>query len=491
MTDSQVHPLRKILLVVTTGGFTHAAPVLEIGRVLAERGHTIEFATLEGQEDWITEYDFVSNLHILGPGSTSEQLAWDISKGIGKAMASEYLWTYLGLKKIMDDMTMRPAMIIADFFVEAANDIHVQYNVPIAIMRPNLPPFHLLRSYIPGQPGLQLPGALTSENTSMWLRIKNEINCLRDFPAIFRAARGIKKMRNDHGIFFPNHKPKKPDYLTLINSFYGLQLLHDLPPTCVPIGPLLSPNYPPLDDQCGSFLSRRKSVLYIALGTYSILPLGDAAAITHDVFCLMDKKLIDGVIWTMAKICREGLKKFSVGVSKTEVMSYLLDNKHPDFLFHFPGSQRAILAHNSTKLCFTHGGVSSANEALYHCKPVLMMGIFDDQLTNCAQLVAGGAAESLSKTDELFDKAKKILSEDNGSYQHNLLQLKRFSDIAAHRKYHAANLIEQLMYNKELRFKDGKELQSMHLRTADICISAYEAKNRVLNVASEPVQGLA
>ncbi|OQE92989.1 hypothetical protein PENNAL_c0006G10372 [Penicillium nalgiovense] len=46
MSHSQVHPSRKILLVVTTGGF-HTSPVLEIGRVLAERDHQIEFATLE------------------------------------------------------------------------------------------------------------------------------------------------------------------------------------------------------------------------------------------------------------------------------------------------------------------------------------------------------------------------------------------------------------------------------------------------------------
>ena len=47
----------------------YTAPVLEIGRVLAERGHEIEFATVEGQESWVNpEYDFVNKLHQLGPG---------------------------------------------------------------------------------------------------------------------------------------------------------------------------------------------------------------------------------------------------------------------------------------------------------------------------------------------------------------------------------------------------------------------------------------
>ncbi|KAF7551414.1 hypothetical protein G7Z17_g5018 [Cylindrodendrum hubeiense] len=74
MDLSDAHPSRKILLVVTTGGFAHAAPVLEIGRTLAERGHAIEFATLDGQENWIEpdEYGFVTKIHLLGPGPTEE-----------------------------------------------------------------------------------------------------------------------------------------------------------------------------------------------------------------------------------------------------------------------------------------------------------------------------------------------------------------------------------------------------------------------------------
>ena len=95
--DKSIYPLRKILLVVTTGGFTHAAPVLEIGRALASRGHTIEFATLEGQEHWVQEYGFVTKVYLLGHGPTDEQLeahyrrsqAWDISKGLGASMESK------------------------------------------------------------------------------------------------------------------------------------------------------------------------------------------------------------------------------------------------------------------------------------------------------------------------------------------------------------------------------------------------------------------
>jgi hypothetical protein len=130
-------------------------------------------------------------------------------RGYWKSHGLKYLWdsfwpqTYHSLKKIMDNPATRPGMIIADFFVEAANNIHVEYKLPLAIVSPNMPSFQMPCSYIPGQPGFQLPGTLTSEDTSLWLRIKNEIFFLPDLPEILRAARWNKRMRNENGVFHP------------------------------------------------------------------------------------------------------------------------------------------------------------------------------------------------------------------------------------------------------------------------------------------------
>lgn len=114
------------------------------------RGHTVEFATLNGQEHWVDsrDYEFITRVHALGPGPTDEQMEahyrrsqqWDVSKGLGPSMPSKYLFdslwpqTYHGLKGIMDDPATRPSLMVADFFVDAVKDVHVEYRFPIAVV---------------------------------------------------------------------------------------------------------------------------------------------------------------------------------------------------------------------------------------------------------------------------------------------------------------------------------------------------------------------
>lgn len=476
---------------------------MEIGRVLAERGHTIEFATLDGQESWIKPeiYGFVTDIHLLGPGPTAEQLdahyrrmqAWDVRKGIEPSLISKRMFdtfwpqTYHGLKKII--AVSPPSFIVADFFVDAANDMLVEYKIPIAIVCPNWPPLQIPCSYVPGEPGFQLPGTLTSEGASMWLRAKNEMLILSDLPAIIRHFEWTRKMRSKNGVNYPVHKPKKPDYLLFVNSFVGLEIPRDLPPTCAAVGPLLSPTWPPLDTEFETFMTKHTSVLYIALGTHIVLPHQDIIKIITGVLRLIEEDLLDGVIWAIPKTGRHDIDanetiNIKTGNQASDIrLADLLANNHPDWLFPFFAPQRAILDHKSTKIYFTHGGGSSANEALYHGKPMLSMGIFFDQTSNTTRLVAGGVAESLDKfsftSDEIYAKAKKILvCEEGESYQRDVLRLQRIAQIASRRKEHAADLVEEMMYDNELRFdEDGRELRPMHLQTADSRMSVFKAKN--------------
>lgn len=477
--------------------------------MLAAHSHMIEFTTLEGQEDWVKnkEYEFIAKVHLLGTGLTEDQLEahyhqsqkWDVSKGLGALMESKYLFdsfwpqTYHSLKDIMDDLTSRLDMMIVDFFVEVVKNIHVEYQLLITVVWPNIPFLMMPCSYIPGQPGFQLEGTLTSKTASMWLHIKNELVMLTGLGTILKWVNWTKQMHQANGIYYSTHHPQKSDYLVLVNSFFGLEIPRDLPPTCAPVGLLLSPTYPPLDTSCQEFLGRCQSVLYIGLGTHIILLNQDAVKIINGVMHLLQEGLIDRVIWAISQRSHQGLNRNQTFQTKpdsttttTTKLSDLLTNKHPNWLFPFFAPQRAILDHESTKLYFTHGGGSSTNKALYHGKPLLIMGFFFNQIANTTHLVAAGVAKSLSKfhftSNDLYDKVKQILIQSNGKkdgdYLRNVLCMKHIAHIATNCRNFTADLVEGLMYDNELCFgHGGQELQPMHLQTAEIHMPVYKAKN--------------
>ncbi|GFG13109.1 UDP-glucuronosyltransferase 3A2 [Aspergillus udagawae] len=501
-------PSRKTLLVVTGGGYTHAAPVLELGKILANRGHVIDFATLDGQEKWTDGFP-VSRTHLMGPGPTEEQLdahykrsrLWDPSKGLADVMDSKYLFdslwtqTYHRLKEIMADPATRPDMMVADFFVDAVKDIHFEYKLPIAVVWPQMPYLMVPCSYIPGQPGFQLDMTLTSEDASMWSRINNELVVVRALPEALNLRKWTKAMRKRAGLNYLLPTPAKPDYLLLVNSFFGLEVPKDLPPLVAAVGPILADEYPPLDDIHQRFLDRHAKTIYVALGTHIILPHADVRKIIQGLIQAIEAGLIDGVIWSVGKSGRQLFNtadQFTIA-GQTVCFGDLLDGKHANWLFPFFAPQRSILDHPHARIYFTHGGGSSANEGLYHGKPMLVMPFFFDQIGNAAKLAGGGTSEVLHKfrftAEEVYTKMRLILEDRDGSYARNVLRLQRIAHVASKRKQLGADLIEEVLYDTELRVVDGKETRPMHLQTADMRMPVYKAKNWDLMAVSGLVLG--
>jgi len=471
--------------------------VLEIGKVLAELGHTVEFATLDGQAHWLKDYDFVSKTYLMGPGPSDAEYEehylrmrkWDTSKGLAEVMNSKYLfdsgWTaeYKHLKAICEDEATKPDFMLADFFVEAVKDMHYQFQMPIATVWPQMPFLMIPCSYIPGQPGFTLDMALTSETMSMWSRIRNDLVVVHALPTILKWVRWTKQMRRRAGVNYDIPRQSKPDYLIFINSFFGLGIPRDLPPLVAAVGPILADTYPPLDPELSSFLHTHKKVLYIALGTHIIISHADSIKIISGILSALSSGLIDGVIWAVAKSGRQDLDRSHVFTYQDQqlVLGDLLDGKHADWTFQFFAPQRAVLEHQNVVLYFTHGGGSSANEALFHGKPAICMGIFSDQIANTARLVAGGVAESLNKFtftgDELYGKIKLIVEDKEGLFALNSRRLRNIARVASRRKYLAADLIEEVLYDTELRIRDGKMIRPMHLQTADMRMSIWKARN--------------
>ncbi len=210
--------------------------MLELGRILAQRGHRIEFATHKGQQKWVAPdyYSFVSRVHDMGEPMAAEQEAAHYLDMQQSDPRRDY-WGYFRPKLTVDAFwtsdfaflkdivaASKPDMIVADFFVDAVRDIQYITGIPVAMVWPQMPYGFAKVSYIPGVPGFQID-ALSSEHASLETRVRAELRPLRALPAIIHYLSFVRNMRRAAGVNYSlPHAQRTPDHLALVNSFWGL-----------------------------------------------------------------------------------------------------------------------------------------------------------------------------------------------------------------------------------------------------------------------------
>ncbi|KAI8255441.1 UDP-glucuronosyltransferase 1-6 [Colletotrichum sp. SAR 10_98] len=446
---------RRILLVSTVGGFTHAAPVLELGSVLAARGHEVHFGTNTGQEHWASAYPSISRIHSFGPTLPDDEAEqhytrmrqWRPSDGVGSIMQSKYLFdsywpdTYFHLRELVLDPDTRPDMIIADFFVDAAaKDMMIELGVPIAIMWPQMP--YLLA------PSIHLVAHQKRNGVVLGSAPYYGVDAV--VQEIEEAAWRPSCVAGGH----------KTNHLVFINSFFGLEPPKDLPPLMVPVGPILSDEFTGLDDIYLDFLESHDKTVYVALGTHIVLPDEDLAKLIRGLVMSLDMGHINGVIWSIpaaAKRRADTTASFERKGGSNLTVGGIFDGRHSEFLVISFAPQRAILEHTSTRVYLTHGGGSSANEALFHGTPVLVMGYFFDQLANSARLVESGVGLVMDKfnftPEGMASRICTIVVDPEGKISRNVERMKRIARVASRRKHFAADMVEEVIHDHELRFR--------------------------------------
>ncbi|KAF7595517.1 hypothetical protein BBP40_005853 [Aspergillus hancockii] len=489
---------RRFLIVVTAGGKTNATAIFEIARILHCRGHIIDFATLDGQQKWVNDYDFFSNVHILGPGQTTEteetaylrmsQWRLGLFHSFGPIMDTkiylESTWetVYPSLSALVQDPVSRPDFIIADYWVDAARDMQVENDIPIAMHWPQMPTNMLPASYIPGAAGLQVK-VLTSEHASLWQRLQNYLILVRALPHIVRYRRWQRRMRVRMGVHRALPSRPKPDYLLLVNSFFGLEPAKDLPPNVAAIGPVLSDDFPGLSGKIEIFIQEHKRVLYISLGTHVLLPDRTLQCILDGATRTMQDGLVDGIIWAMRGMA---LKQFDLNARapnalKGHTVADLVAGSHPHIFFTDFAPQRAVLNHPHTHIFLSHGGPASVNEALYHGVRLVTIGVYFDQLQNALRLRDAGVSIPLDKdtldAEELHGALVTISRDTTGSFAQNRDRMKMIASIAARRKHLAADLIEETLADFEGRRGGPDCKRAMHLQTADMRMPGWRARN--------------
>ena len=344
-------------------------PILEIGKILATRGHRIEFATLEGQQTFADSYNFISQVHIVGPGVLPEDeerqylkmSAWENLRGYGPILEikqfldSTWPHVYRNLKAIMRSSSSRPDMILADYLVEAALDEGAEWGVLVAQHWPQMLTMMLAASYITGYAGLQVE-VLTSEHATIWQRLKNELVLLRIAPVAIKYKRWLQNMWRSEGVSGTFQMRNKPEHLVLVNSFFGVEVAKDIPPNVAAIGPVLADEYDPLSADLQAFLSTHERVLYIFLGTHVLLCNEALRKMLEGAIDAHQRGLIDGVVWAIRGMAR---RQFDTDMSspgrldKPMSIAALMDNSHPDYHFIDFAPRRAVLDHSSVKVFLT------------------------------------------------------------------------------------------------------------------------------------------
>lgn len=157
--------------------------------------------------------------------------------------------------------------------------------------------------YIPGLPGMQLKH-LTSEHASLWERMMEEYSALRLTLSMVPYIVQRRRHRAAAGLRRPTGRPPaKPDYLVLVNSFFGLEVAKDLPPLVRAIGPVLSDEYPdvPPESPLAAFLASHRRILYVSFGTHMETPGWRKRRMVEGMQQAMQEGDIDGVVWAMKK----------------------------------------------------------------------------------------------------------------------------------------------------------------------------------------------
>lgn len=376
----------------------------------------MDFATLSGREAWLKTCPFISQSHVLGPSVTPDveeteylrmsnwmrngKQDWDVIMSTKRFLESTWPAAYKGLSLIMQDPARRPDFILADYLVDAAHDMMVEYGVPVAMHWSQMPIAMLPAPYIPGLPGLQVD-VLTSEHATIWQRLRNVLVMWKAVPHVRSHVAWRKRMRAAEGVSRPVFMGPKPDCLYLVNSFFGLEPAKDVPPNVVAVGPILSDGITPLTAPYTEFLRTRSRVLYVALGTHVLLSSEVMSKLLRGALSALSSGTVDGIIWAIRPMARKQLDMTATvqvpgptepetqdgddvdGTTTPMTVARLLAGAHPAVLFVEHAPQRALLEDVRVSAFLSHAGPASANEAAHAGTPVVALPVYFDQ-TQCA-----------------------------------------------------------------------------------------------------------
>ena len=159
------------------------------------------------------------------------------------------------------------------------------------------------------------------------------------------------------------------------------------------------------------------------------------------------KDVVEALVDAFAQLEQKVIMRFDPGVLPYVPKNVLVSNWVP---------QQDLLAHPKTVAFFTHGGIGSILESIYYGVPMIVSGIFADQVDNAAIIDDIGVAYKLDKSD-LNDAVKIVhaisqVVENDSTYKVRSLELSAmWKDKPISPTEEATMWIERLLKHKTLR----------------------------------------
>ncbi|KAI8642504.1 hypothetical protein BD408DRAFT_387061 [Parasitella parasitica] len=457
---------KNIVIATSIGGSSHARWVLEIGSVLADRGHNLTYVTRDDQLHLADSYlniKAVSAGRTIYPATIVDDLLdmpfYTIAKTIRRLLNSAYTDE---MRFYRQNLSIEPDFFICDAFDDPCIDTAVQFNKPFAITCTGI--LHQDIS-VPYMNGLGTTEHATSENMTLWQRFHHKyVDFVKTLYHLYPELRELDQLRQQFGIpaLGLNRFKQWDNALKLINSYFGFTPSQNLGPLTHMVGPIVSSKQKQLSPEEREFLDAHSKVAYVAFGQI-VLPFKyEIELLLSSLLDQIERKQLDGVIWVGLK---EQVSRFesknpnTVWNLKTTASSFefpapLFENSLPQDVF-MPSwaSQFSVLGHPSTALFVSHGGATSANEATFHGVPLLVHPYVGDQKLVGRALSVAGVARVHERDGCTFDLLKtqldELLFDADGHVARNLTRMKILAQFGHRRKSYAADLIEEHMFVAE------------------------------------------
>ncbi|ORY01237.1 UDP-Glycosyltransferase/glycogen phosphorylase [Basidiobolus meristosporus CBS 931.73] len=458
---------KKVLISSHYGGYSHAKPILQIGHVLKQRGYEVSFASFTPFLDLAKPWGF--NRLSMGEGSLPMKEYKEIMKEATRNSDRDsimkivtIMWdityesSYRQLTRILTEE--KPSFVMCDVFNFGCIDAAYHLNIPFSVQLPSLGLMHSVTDTVTDS----LDKRSADTDTGILSRFNR--NFRRRFRFLWSNWCFSRKANQDRikvgsvarQEFGYNNMDKG---VIFVNSFFGVDKPKYLPPNVHLVGPLLSPEYPPLTPDLKAFLDSHPRVVYIAFGTHMQLEQSTIERILTSVSQLLHDKAIDGVIWPIsASSIEEFPKEILINNNTTTTTTTtatiptepILKNQDASFRMLDFAPQFSILSHPNTVLFVSHGGLDSSNEALVTATKILNIPAFGDHFYNAVNLQSCGVSIPMEITtftsSEMTDKAKLLLEDKGGQFASNLRRMQVLAQISSKRIHYAADVVEQLIY---------------------------------------------